>query len=109
MAELNKMETKPLTEADIRELFESVGIEATEDQISSVAFELNTTIEEYEHQDAATPQVFNTPEPPVEFRKNCKRCGGSGWIFEDIEDFLRCPECDGYGVERRFQNGVGDL
>lgn len=91
-----------ITEDDIRELFESVGIEATEDQISSVAFDLNTTIEEYECGYTVTPSVFNTPEPAVEFRKNCKRCGGSGWIFGDIEDFLRCPECDGYGVERKF-------
>lgn len=91
-----------ITEDDIRELFESVGIEATEEQISSVAFELNTTVEEYEYGYAHTPSVSNTSEPKVEFRKNCKRCGGSGWIFEDIEDFLRCPECDGYGVERKF-------
>lgn len=91
-----------ISEDDIREVFESVGIEATEDICSSVAFELNTTIEEYEYGYTHTPPVFSTPEPTVEVRKNCKRCGGSGWIFEDIEDFLRCPECDGYGVERKF-------
>ena len=75
--------TMKISEDDIRELFESV-------------------IEEYGCGYTVTPPVFHAPEPAVEFRKNCKRCGGSGWVFGDIEDYLRCPECDGFGVERKF-------
>lgn len=99
-----------ISEGDIRELFESVGIEATEDQISSVAFELNTTIEEYSIVPVpmigvSRQQYEDQSDIICELKKkhqDCSECGGTGHTRRWNETEGRCPKCDGYGVERKF-------
>lgn len=40
----------------------------------------------------------------------CLECGGACWIVNDERDYrvpIRCPECDGWGVEpHRFDTGT---
>ena len=80
------------TEDAIREIFESVGIEATEDQTSSVAFDLIATMEEYEHGICC----YSFQCPGACGRGSQELQALMEWLdFEDIEDILRCLECDG--------------
>ena len=100
-----------ISESDIRELFKSVGIEATEDQISSVAFDLTTTIEEYSTVPVpmigvSRQQYEDQSDIICELKKkhrDCSECAGTGYTLRWDETTGRCPKCDGFGVERKFR------
>ena len=90
----------------IRELFDEYGIKATDDQVSAVAFDITTTIEESHipvrscvHSSDSLP-----PATPVATKhENCDECLGSGESTDAFGFKCKCRKCEGYGVVKKYK------
>ena len=88
----------------IRELFDEYGIKATDDQVSVVAFDINTTIEE-SHIPVRSGKCVSDSLPPTAVSKheNCDECLGSGESTDAFGFKCKCRKCEGYGVVKKYK------